>query len=166
MFLPCHRTNCGWCFFQNQFSKPLPFIVFGVYGIVSAMLCVFLPETFNMPLPDALPPCQWCRCLVKKRRQQMQCQLEVGSSVTEITTFKTGSNEPSLLNIQNTCSEEHGQNICSGEISVNSQEKDDVTGSQVEGSNICSNISTTHVELGDQRTETSAEQNLVYISRL
>lgn len=96
----------------------------------------------------------------------MQVELEAASSLTEMTIVKTCPNEPSLLKIHNTCPERHGHIMCSGDVAVNSQGTDVDTGSQGEGGNLCSNIGTTYVKRGDQRTESSSEENGVYVSRL
>ena len=48
--------------FQNEFSKPLPFIVFGSLAGLCGILAFFLPETLNKPLPDKVPPRDFCLC--------------------------------------------------------------------------------------------------------
>lgn len=67
----------------NRFSRPVPFVVFGVLGIVCALLCVFLPETLDVPLPDAVPPRQ---CCLGRRRRKKPADDRTTSSVTDTST--------------------------------------------------------------------------------
>ncbi|CAH1774470.1 unnamed protein product [Owenia fusiformis] len=47
--------------FLDSITKSLPFVIFGVLGISSALLLLLLPETARKPLPDAMPSWSWCK---------------------------------------------------------------------------------------------------------
>ncbi|XP_032885141.1 solute carrier family 22 member 5-like isoform X2 [Amblyraja radiata] len=49
----------------DAYKENLPFIVMGVLMVFSAIVVLFLPETFNIPLPDTISQMQkvkWCKC--------------------------------------------------------------------------------------------------------
>uniref|UniRef100_A0A096LZ27 Major facilitator superfamily (MFS) profile domain-containing protein n=1 Tax=Poecilia formosa TaxID=48698 RepID=A0A096LZ27_POEFO len=48
-----------------EFNKLLPWITLGVLSLLAVLLCIFLPETFQQPLPDTIeqmPVTQWFTC--------------------------------------------------------------------------------------------------------
>ncbi|XP_055499270.1 solute carrier family 22 member 4-like [Leucoraja erinacea] len=49
----------------GSYQEILPFIVMGVLMVFSGIVVLFLPETFNIPLPDTIDQMQkikWCKC--------------------------------------------------------------------------------------------------------
>ncbi|XP_032885148.1 solute carrier family 22 member 4-like [Amblyraja radiata] len=48
----------------GSYQEILPFIVMGVLMVFSGIVVLFLPETFNIPLPDTIDQMQkvkWCK---------------------------------------------------------------------------------------------------------
>lgn len=59
-------------------------MIFGVLGIACAVLCMFLPETYNKPLPDVLPKRTYCLCVDRCRKQRSDDSLEIDSGETNL----------------------------------------------------------------------------------
>ena len=51
-------SNCilslGLCFATGAYDRFLPYILMGSLSILTAILTLFLPETFGTPLPDTI----------------------------------------------------------------------------------------------------------------
>ncbi|XP_078267186.1 organic cation/carnitine transporter 2-like [Rhinoraja longicauda] len=75
---PMRNTGVGMCSMASRggsiispyivllgiYQENLPFIVMGVLMVFSAIVVLFLPETFNIPLPDTIDQMQivkWCK---------------------------------------------------------------------------------------------------------
>lgn len=71
--------------YLGEFSRPLPYVIFGALGIVCALLTFLLPETFNQPLPDRLPdrppPLGWLSCCPAQQKYHV-----TGDSELQVTT--------------------------------------------------------------------------------
>ncbi|XP_067899871.1 organic cation/carnitine transporter 2-like isoform X3 [Heterodontus francisci] len=61
-----------YVFYLGIYHESLPFILMGGLAMFSATLVLFLPETFNIPLPDTIDQMQkmkGCDCLLKQNVQ-------------------------------------------------------------------------------------------------
>ncbi|KAI0220240.1 Organic cation transporter protein [Lamellibrachia satsuma] len=77
--------------FLGEFSRPLPYVIFGVLGIVCALLTFLLPETFNQPLPDRLPPLARLTCC------QAQHELQQTANARRNSVTSDGNPDTSQL---------------------------------------------------------------------
>ncbi|XP_013413256.1 organic cation transporter protein [Lingula anatina] len=108
--------------YMNNFSKPLPFIIFGCLGITSALANAFLPETRGKPLPDSVPLWKWKKSsAIKSNQDESEMPLsETGSISNGNCLLVEGNREisgsevcPSLVEEQEPCLVEPS---CTGDL--------------------------------------------------
>lgn len=86
----------------EQYGASLPFLLFGVFSIITGAACVVLPETLGQPLPEVLDDMQasmgWPGC----RRPRRPASIFAGLRESHGQANNNGQDKPLLLNPDST----------------------------------------------------------------